>query len=240
MKQGKTKSGRSSPVTPKVETIAGSATTEKIKTVFGYAKNLREIVLVLFFYFGFARFSRPALEVTYQVDRLYPPIAAADHIKNAGERESADGNTPNVLSQLVNSRDILRVTIRNTSSDSIDELDLQVDGFTVADVALHSDSSRIMADRQKLAAFEISDNFTIRFPNLKSIPPKARMTMILWGDFHTFLWRGPVRLSAATKSVTVRAQGTTSGVRLFVADHLSLLGIFLAVGLLLLGLRRFR
>lgn len=236
--------GRSTPQeTPRAEAgglTASSAIGARAKRVYLWAKNLREIVIVAIFYATLAPFAEPTLEVTYQLDRLYPPIAAEAFVESDSDAESTVIDGTEALSRLVNSRDILHLRMQNNSSDRIEDLDLQLDGFAVADVALRSDSSEVMAERERLARFDISDNFTVRFPEFTTIPPKAEVKMIFWGDFHTFLLRGPVRVTAATKNVTVVRRGTTSGLKFLVATNLSWFAIILAVGLLLLGLRRFR
>ena len=209
------------------------------KKVYQYAKNLRELWMMMLFWLACvgSPFAKPTLEVKYRLNPLYPPVAAESHVKDTSEKEKADGGRE-LLAGLVKSRDLLQLTIRNNSTDRIDNVDFQIDGFRVADVALHSNSSQIMADRQKLAAFEISDNFVVRFPNLTTIPPKAETIMLLWGDFNTLLLRGPVKVFSTAKTVSVVCEGTTSGLRLFIATHLSWIAVFVAVSLLLLGLRR--
>jgi hypothetical protein len=212
-----------------------------VKKLYRGAKKLWEFWLVVAFYGTMvgSPFCKPELEVKYRLDRLYPPIAAEKYVLNAPKESKVDNDAIGSLSRLVSSRELLHLSIRNNSTDRIEDVDLQIDGCKVSDVAIHSNSSKIMAERDQLTTFEISDNLVIRFPNLTTIPPKAVITMIVWGDFKAFLLRAPVRVFSTAKAVTVVQEGTTSGLRLFVATYLSWFVALLAVGLLLLGLRRF-
>jgi hypothetical protein len=212
------------------------------KRAWQWAKNLKELWLLGTFWLATveAPFDRPMLEVTYRLDSLYPPIAAEGHVNKAIEDTNQPSDCVGALSGLVKSPDLLYLRIRNNSSATIEEVDIQIDAFTVADVALHSNSSRIMADRQELTSLKIADDCIATFPKFTSIPPKAQVSMILWGDFHTFRLRELVRVSSTAKTTTVARQGTASGLGLFLATHLAWIGVFVAVALLLIGLRRFR
>lgn len=209
--------------------------------VYQHAKNLRELVLLAIFWLTIvgSPFGKPTLEVRYRLDRLYPPIGPERPSDANNANAVKDSNEVDRLLALMNSRDLLRLTIRNNSSTVIEDVDLQIDAYVIADVALHSNSSRIMANRRKLTAFEISDNFIAKFPNLTSIPAKARVEMLIWGDINTFVWRDPVQVLSSARSTEVAEQGMASGFGLFIARNVFVLTIFLGVGLLLLGLRRY-
>jgi len=212
------------------------------RKVYRVVKNLRELwgwaafcLLVVTSPFG-----KPTLSVTYELLRLYPPITAESKVKDVPEKTNGDDGIRSSLAALVTSRDLLEITLQNNSSDPIDSLDIQIDAFTVGDVALHSDSSRVMSERQRIATMEVLDNCVARFPNLVSIPPKASITVMVWGDFTLPMLGSPVKVSAATKSIDMNRRGRVSGLGLDVARNLSMIIVFLAVGLLLVGLRRFR
>jgi len=185
-------------------------------------------------------FGRPTLDVKYRLERIFPPVDAERRMKACAAQANSENDAAHALAGLLESRDLLRLTIQNNSSATIENVDLQIDGFHVADVALRSNSSRLMADREKLLAFDISPDFVIRFPNLTTIPPKAEVTMILWGHFNWFLLRAPVQVVSTAKSVQVVEEDSVFGLRLFVARHLFIITVFIAMGLLLLGLRRLR
>ncbi len=206
--------------------------------VYQFSKNLRELLLVVLFWLTVAKspFGKPTIELCYRLDRLYPPVATESRIKKTTGKTGEE----NPLSPLINSRDLLRIRIWNNSSEAIRNVDLQIEAFSIADIAVSSNSSHIMSDRIKLATFEISENFVARFPNFTSIPPRAEIEMLIWGDICTLIWGKPVQIFSSAKTVNVVEEGMVSGIRLFVARNISVLTIFLAIALLLLGLKRYR
>jgi hypothetical protein len=213
-----------------------------LKAAYSFAKNMKELSLLAAFWLAVVSspFSKPAVEVTYRIDSIFPPLGVEKAVGAIAAKGPLDINGVHSLSNFIKSQEILHLRICNNSSESIQDVDLQVDAATVSDVAIRSNSSRVMADRQKLAVFQVSDDLLVTFPNFKSIPAKAEIDMILWGNFNTFFFRAPVKVLSTGKDVHVIHEASARGLGLFVAAHLRWLAILLGVGLLLLGLRRFR
>ena len=207
--------------------------------IYKLLKNLKELWFVIIFWLMIVKFPfrEPILELRYSLDRLYPPIAS-EHLLGTEPGEIAE-NSP--FFKLINSRGLLRIKIRNNSSEAIQNVDLQFEALSVSDIAIHSNSSSIMAERTILATYEISDNFIVRFPNFTSMPPRAEIEMLIWGDIgiYTYAYGKLVDIFSSAETVQVVEEGRLSGIKLFVARHLSVLTIFLTIGLLLLGLKRY-
>jgi hypothetical protein len=211
----------------------------RIKRHPGYKilKDLREFWFLVIFLLTFVKypFSKPTLELKYNLDTLYSPIVSNNLIKT--ESIKLDENNP--LTRLINSRDLLRITIQNNSSKTIQNVDLQIEALSIADIAIHSNSSNIMSDRATLASYEISDNFIARFPNFTTIPPRAEIEMLIWGDFNIYSFSNIVKIFSSADTIHIVREGSLSGIKLFVGSNLSILTIFFSIALLLLGLRRY-
>lgn len=205
--------------------------------IYRLLKNLKEVWIVVIFWFMIAKFPfrEPTLELKYHLYSLYPPIASNNLIKEEFNEIKAD----NPLSSLINSRNLLRIKIINNSSDTIRNVDLQIEALNIADIAIHSNSSIIMSERTTLASFEISDNFIVRFPNFTSIPPRAEVEMLIWGDINIYTFADLIKIFSSADTVHVVEEGSLSGIRFFIGRHLSVLTIFFIIAFLLLGLKRY-
>jgi hypothetical protein len=78
---------------------------------------------------------------------------------------------------------VLYLAIHNRSNKTLTDFDLQIDAYAISGVALDSNSSQVVRNAAQLAVFEVGDDFVARFPNLNSIPAKAEVDLVVWGDF---------------------------------------------------------
>jgi len=229
---------------PITQIIAGAhklSRRMKAQPLYELANNLREFWFLVLLVVAAIRFpfARPELDIEYRVERLYPPVLLSALYASNEPGSLTDSNDPNGLSAFLNSRDMLRLTIENNASHAIENIDLQIDAFAVTGVAFHSNSSSLMDESSEMSTFEVLDNFAVKFPNVTTIPSKAKVHMLVWGDLETFMWGPPVRIECTTDRIRIREQGLVSGLPLFIGQNVFLLAIIVAVGFLLIGLRRY-
>lgn len=222
------------------------AAADYVKTMLGHpvcqlVKSLKELWGLLIFVALVVTppLTGPALDVRYHIEPFYPPVtmACSTDPNNAGSSEAASQTS--AFLPLPNSRSLLYLSIRNNSKETLKDFDLQINAYSISGVGFNSNSSQLMRNRTELAAFEVGNDFVARFPNLTTIPAKAEVDLVVWGDFALRFFRSTVRVQSSAANVCVRREGTVSGLGLWVARRLGALTFIVAVLLLLLGLRRY-
>lgn len=192
--------------------------------------SLKEFLLLVVFYFTLMAtpFGEPQLRITYESILLAPPVSSLSN-KETLTQEYQD---------LVNARELVKVEITNTSTKPISDIDMQVRAYSVPAVSLFSNSSRLMDSAAELMEYKRRSPEIISFPNFKTLPPKAYVRILLWGDLLEGFWTDPIQVLSDADSVDISAAREVSGVPLFVADNLVFIGLLFASYLLLVGLRR--
>lgn len=207
--------------------------------IFQFLTNTRELLVLLLFYLAFlkAPFSEPALVVNYKLTKLIRPIAAT---KVVNPPEFTVANGCNGLSDLVSSKILFTLEVKNTSPARINDLDLKVEGVrSIADVAVFATSTQLVGKTPEIAGYKLEDG-VVSFPSFSSIPSKSSVTILLWGDISDY-WSGQ-RILAASSAPTMSIEETaeSTGTARFIDENLGSILILLFSYLFLLSLYRSR
>lgn len=201
--------------------------------------NMKELIAVLLFYVTVARapFTSPALVVSYESLSLLPPAHTLAYLDSLVHQDTMKSEfARRVVGPLVSSQ-LMQIQIRNTTDTRITDLELSVSGVkSVGDVGGKTTSSRVPI-KEVVEKSVYKDN-TVSFPNLSVIPPKATVTLLIWGEFDP-LFDAPVEVKASTKSLHVSQFTRSSSVAAFIDDNLLELASLFAAVALIIGARRY-
>lgn len=215
------------------------------KAVLGYIKTGQELITLAVFYFTIVGFQlgRPDVSVTYDLQDIAPAAGMSRTLATQAQN-SAKGAAPSAIDseveRLIKSPNILRVEIVNSTHARIDDFEITINGVeTAADAALASSSPSMNENASNLALFKLSDA-TLSFPNLKTLPPRARITLLVWGKITPAIFAEPVRVSAAAPRIHISERRTISGFGLFIARNAGALTFVLLIYFLLTTMSRVR
>lgn len=203
--------------------------------------NLKEFVGLLVFSIALLRgpFTVPDLQVYYEMRDISNPFYASAWYDSVQANSSAFTDaTP--VSKLLNSPVLMEISIKNNTSDEIKNIDLKIRKvYSISDVAIKSSNMALLAQLNALSRYELRSNAKVlSFPNLKALPPKSNLKLILWGDFGETFLSSDVEITSTAKSERILRYAKAAGISLFISDNLLFIVIFICGVCLLIGLKR--
>lgn len=195
----------------------------------------RELLVTLLFYMGLIAtpFGEPELAVRYEVIKLHPPSSL---VAREGEPSTTvlDPDDDESLRAILESASMMIIYLENTTSKTIEDLELHVRARSVAGVALHSNSSRIMRQDEQPQVQDLEEG-VVTLQHLELVPPQSYIEVILWGDFMDEVGKRPLEVRASAESIDIDRQKKSSGIALLVEENANFLFMALfALGLVLL------
>jgi hypothetical protein len=213
----------------------------RLVIIFEYIKSGHELITILIVYLaiGGIRLGGPDLKVTYDLQALAPATRIKSTLgtkaRDASHRDELRAN----VSRFVASPNLMRIEVENTTHSRVTDVEVRVSGVAEAiDAAVSSSSSTINAQAESLATYEVRDR-VISFPKLTEVPPRGRITILIWGKILPVL-DDAVVVEAAVPRVHVVERQALSGFRLFVARNATAITFVLVAYFLATAMRRVR
>jgi hypothetical protein len=205
--------------------------------VWDYSTKLKEAIILLAFYGGAVLYPfNPDLDVLYTIERFYPPI----NIGSALER-IPDSNAAQVWADFLDSEQILNIIVNNRKSKTINGFELEIKGVRkVTGVSGASTSLRLQSNLESLLSYRISDNGSLSFTNMNTIPPRCKLSISLYGSFAGLPFSKPIEARASVNEVRIGQMGKLVGFPYFCGRNAGLILFILFVILILVGLRRMK
>jgi len=213
------------------------------RTVAKFFFDLKEFIILLIFLISLAQspFQKPEITVFYEINQSYRPynsLAILDSLTMKISDEKADIET---LRNYLTSNEYMLIDIRNNTNELISQVDLKVNNVNkITGIAMHTSSSVLKVLTDSLVQYVLHPDNTLSFSNFRSLPPKAKLSFVIWGSFVKTFFTNQVHLESTAKSSEIKIIQKVTGISVFIEDNLVGIAIIVCMFSLLIGLRRLR
>jgi len=192
-----------------------------LRTIYSRLKAFQEVVALLIFYVGWGvNPFHPDLLVTYTETPYFVP--QAQHAANQTDRADLQ---------------LITVVLANKSTSTVGGIELQVHGLRrVLDSGARSSSNRFDPELARIAKPQ-KDPSTFYFDGVKEIPPGHNIQIQLVAETYRLI-PSRITITSDAKQTRVYATSQTSGIFVFLEEHVEFLTALAFIAAILMGVKR--